>query len=108
MPSFLSLKLATCCGGQGKETHTPRKLNSFAPEILPDLVAEPPPEEPSKKNLHAVALVRPGGIKAGKARAAKLTPKQRKEFGRKGAAARWEKSCGISVRKLLDSPFAGD
>jgi hypothetical protein len=44
------------------------------------------------KNPHAVALGRAGGIKGGKARAAKLTPEQRKEIAKIAAAARWKKS----------------
>ena len=41
------------------------------------------------KNPHAVALGRLGGLKGGKARFEKLTPKQRKEIAQKGAQARW-------------------
>ncbi len=44
------------------------------------------------KNSVAVALGRLGGKKGGKARAAKLTKKQRSEIARKAAAARWKKS----------------
>ena len=43
------------------------------------------------KNPNAVALGRLGGLKGGKARAAKLTPEQRKEISKKAAAKRWEK-----------------
>jgi hypothetical protein len=32
-----------------------------------------------------------GGLKGGKARAEKLTPKERKEIARKAARARWDK-----------------
>jgi hypothetical protein len=42
-----------------------------------------------KKNAAAVALGRLGGLKGGKARARKLTPKQRRESARKAARARW-------------------
>ena len=38
-----------------------------------------------------MALGRLGGLKGGKARAAKLTPEQRKEIAKKAAAKRWEK-----------------
>ena len=41
------------------------------------------------KNLAAVALGKLGGLKGGKARAAKLTPEQRREIAMKGARARW-------------------
>lgn len=42
-----------------------------------------------EKNPAAVALGRLGGKKGGPARAAKLTPEQRKEIARKAAEARW-------------------
>jgi hypothetical protein len=41
------------------------------------------------KNPAAVELGRLGGQKGGRARAAKLTPKQRSEIAKKAAAARW-------------------
>jgi hypothetical protein len=44
-----------------------------------------------KKNPHAVALGRLGGLKGGKARTAKLTPDQRRELARKAVLARWAK-----------------
>lgn len=50
----------------------------------------PEAEEPAK-NPHAQALGRLGGLKGGKARAAKLTPEQRAEIARRAAAARWAK-----------------
>ena len=43
-----------------------------------------------KKNPAAVALGRLGGLKGGKARAAKLTPEKRKEIAKKAAQARWK------------------
>jgi hypothetical protein len=50
-----------------------------------------PPEEP-KKNPHAVALGRMGGAKGGKARAAKLSKKERQTIAKKAAKARWGNS----------------
>jgi len=47
-------------------------------------------EEPVK-NPAAVALGRLGGLKGGKARAAKLSPKKRSEIAKKAAKARWRK-----------------
>lgn len=41
------------------------------------------------KDPAAVALGRKGGLKGGKARAAKMTPKQRAASAKKAAAARW-------------------
>lgn len=48
----------------------------------------------NEKNIHAVALGSLGGKKGGPARAAKLTPQQRKEMARKAAQARWAKRGG--------------
>jgi hypothetical protein len=45
-----------------------------------------------KKNPHAVALGRLGGLKGGKARTARLTPEERRELGRKAVLARWAKT----------------
>jgi len=45
-----------------------------------------------RKNPHAVALGRKGGLKGGVARAANLTPKKRKEIARLAAMARWSKN----------------
>lgn len=39
----------------------------------------------------AVELGRRGGLKGGKARAAKLSPAKRKKIAKKAAAARWSK-----------------
>jgi hypothetical protein len=44
-----------------------------------------------KKNPAAVALGRLGGLKGGPARAAKMTPEERRESARKAVLARWEK-----------------
>ena len=48
-------------------------------------------EEPARvKNPAAVALGRLGGLKGGKARAKKLSPKKRREIAKKAAMARWK------------------
>ena len=44
-----------------------------------------------EKNPAAVKLGRRGGLKGGKARAAKMTPEERSESARKAAKARWAK-----------------
>lgn len=44
------------------------------------------------KNPAAVALGRLGGLKGGKARAANLSAKQRKDIALKAAKARWKKN----------------
>ncbi len=45
----------------------------------------------TEKDPAAVALGRRGGLRGGKARASKLTAKQRSESARKAARARWQK-----------------
>ncbi len=57
--------------------------------ILTGTAPEPEPEDPVK--AAAALLGRHGGLKGGKARAASLTPEQRREIAQKAAAARWKK-----------------
>jgi hypothetical protein len=45
-----------------------------------------------RKNPHAVALGRKGGLKGGVARAANLTPEKRRKIAQAAAQARWGKS----------------
>src|SRR4051812_7779390 len=47
---------------------------------------------PKEKNPAAVSLGRLGGLKGGKARAAKLSPAKRKAIAKKAAAKRWSKN----------------
>ena len=47
--------------------------------------------EPIARNPHAAALGRLGGLRGGKARAAALTPKRRRDIARAAARARWGK-----------------
>lgn len=47
--------------------------------------------EERQKNPAAVMLGRLGGLKGGKARMALLSKEERRELGRKAAAARWGK-----------------
>jgi len=70
----------------------PRDVNELG-RLIVDLATgnaqEPNPDE--GKDPAAVALGRKGGLKGGKARAAKLTAEQRSESARKAARARWSK-----------------
>ena len=50
-----------------------------------------PPEIPRKPNASAKASGRLGGLKGGKARAAKLSPKKRSQIAKKAAKARWNR-----------------
>jgi hypothetical protein len=47
------------------------------------------PPENDTRNPHAVALSKLGASKGGKARAASMTAKKRKEIAKKAAAKRW-------------------
>jgi hypothetical protein len=59
--------------------------------VVPD--AEPQAEKP-EKNPAAVSLGRLGGLKGGKARAAKLSAKQRSAIAKAAAKKRWGKEEG--------------
>ncbi len=54
----------------------------------------PFPSRPKKKNPAAVALGKLGGKKGGKARAAKLSPEERKAIAQRAGKARWAKEKG--------------
>jgi hypothetical protein len=71
-------------------------FNQIAKAVVDLATGDTPPEAPPApaddgKNPHAVALGRMGGLKGGKARAEKLTRKQRVAIAKKAAAARWRK-----------------
>ncbi len=73
----------------------PSDINLLAAQIV-EAATGPAEEEPTKttqpeKNPAAVALGRLGGLKGGKARAEKLTPKKRSAIAKKAALARWRK-----------------
>lgn len=57
-----------------------------------DIVQQVTGQKPQEKDPAAVALGRKGGLKGGKARAAKLTPEQRVDIAKTAATARWKKS----------------
>ncbi len=69
----------------------PADANRLAFDIVRESVGEAPPEPKSEKDPAAVALGRKGGLKGGKARAAKMTAEERRESARKAAKARWKK-----------------
>ncbi len=69
----------------------PRDANQLAKSIVDLSTGES--EEPNQdegKDPAAVALGRKGGLKGGKARAAKMTKEERSEAARKAAQVRWE------------------
>jgi hypothetical protein len=75
-----------------KKTKRPRDISQLAASIVKEATGESQPQEPTKeKNPAAVALGRLGGLKGGKARAAKLSAKRRKAIAQKAAQVRWTK-----------------
>ena len=69
-----------------------RDTNQLAHSVVMESIgaAEPSPNPDEGKDPAAVTLGRRGGLKGGKARAAKLTKEQRSEAARKAAEARWK------------------
>ena len=80
-------------GGMAKRSRMPRDTNQLAATVVAKLTgtAPPEPDEDEGKDPAAVSLGRRGGLKGGKARAAKLTAEERSEIARKAASARWGK-----------------
>jgi hypothetical protein len=71
----------------------PRDPNELAKQLVNEATGAAPKYDPDEgKDPAAVALGRRGGLKGGKARAAKMTPEERREAAQKAARARWEKS----------------
>jgi hypothetical protein len=75
-----------------ERSRTPKQPEDLSPSafrVVQEATNEEEKPEAPEKNAHAVALGRIGGKKGGKARAAKLTPEQRRESAKRAAAARW-------------------
>jgi hypothetical protein len=75
-----------------KHPKRPRDLNQWAKHMV-DLATGNAVENQADatKDAAAVSLGRRGGLKGGKARAAKMSPARRAEIARKAAKARWGK-----------------
>lgn len=71
-----------------KRSSKAKDLNSIAAGIVAQATNEPAPLP--TKNPAAVALGRLGGLKGGRARAEKLSTKQRKAIASAAAKARWK------------------
>jgi hypothetical protein len=70
----------------------PRDANELAKQLVDEATGDAEKFDPDAgKDPAAVALGRKGGLKGGKARAAKMTPEARIEAARKAARARWGK-----------------
>ena len=76
-----------------RSSKKPRDLNLLAKSITDEATTERLLQDAIEngKNPAAVMLGRLGGLKGGKARAAKLSAEKRKEIARKAAEARWQK-----------------
>jgi hypothetical protein len=76
-----------------RSSKRPRDVNELAARIVGEAVGDEQPFDPDAgKDPAAVALGRKGGLKGGKARAAKMSPEERTASAKKAAAARWGKS----------------
>ena len=73
---------------RSRKPKRPRDFNQLAKQIVDEATGQAEPVEDTRDPL-AVELGRRGGLKGGKARAAKLTPEQRREIAQKAAAKRW-------------------
>ena len=75
-----------------KKPKRPKDTNQLAKLIVDLATGEKTEEDQDKgKDPAAVALGRKGGLKGGKARAAKLSPERKSEIAKKAAAKRWKK-----------------
>lgn len=75
-----------------RSSKPPRDANQLAKHIVDIATGEAQDERRlSAKNPAAVELGRLGGRKGGNARAAKLSPEQRRQIAQEAARARWQK-----------------
>ena len=75
-----------------KRPRDPAQLGKLIGDILTGQVEDRAPNHPNPgKDQAAVALGRKGGLKGGKARAAKMTAERRVEIARKAAKTRWNR-----------------
>jgi hypothetical protein len=71
----------------------PRDTNQLAKLIVDLSTGEALERDPNAgKDPAAVSLGRKGGLRGGKARAAKMTDKERQESARKAVQARWSRN----------------
>jgi len=77
-----------------KRDPRPRDPNQRAFQIILEATGQAPKTEPpaeEKKNPHAVALGRLGGLRIVKKKTASLTPRKRSQIAAKAAKTRWGK-----------------
>lgn len=75
-----------------RSSKRPQDVNELARQLVDEATGEATQLDPNAgKDPAAVALGRKGGLKGGRARAAKMTPEERAEAARKAAQARWSR-----------------
>jgi hypothetical protein len=72
-----------------RSSRTPHDPNQIAKLVVDSSTGAKEAEPPPTKSSAAVELGRLGGLKGGKARAKKLSPKKRSRIARMAARARW-------------------
>jgi hypothetical protein len=72
-----------------KRPRDPNQLGKLIVDLATGEADEPDPDPDDGKDPAAVELGRKGGLKGGKARAAKMTAEERSEASRRAARARW-------------------
>ncbi|HEV3094729.1 MAG TPA: hypothetical protein VGY30_09475 [Solirubrobacteraceae bacterium] len=73
-----------------KRPRDPNQLGKLIVDLATGEADDTPPED--TRDPAAVALGRKGGLKGGKARAAKMTPEERSESARNAATKRWNRA----------------
>ena len=74
-----------------RSSKLPKDPNQLAAAIVKLSTEEPDAKPINQISAYLAAIGRKGGLKGGKARAAKLTSKRRQEIAKKAAESRWAK-----------------
>lgn len=77
-----------------KRSRKPTDINIIAAQVVEaatEPAKAPTKPKPHRKNPAAVALGRLGGLKGGKVRAERLSPRKRSQIAKKAAKSRWSK-----------------
>jgi hypothetical protein len=76
-----------------KRPRRPRDPFQLAHQVFQEAIGEAParPDPDAGKNPAAVALGKLGGAKGGKARAAKMSPEERRKSAQRAAQVRWNR-----------------
>ena len=75
-----------------RSSNLPKDVNQRAAEIVRlSIESDKQPLEQALVSQYLTEIGRKGGLKGGKARAAKLSPRKRKQIARKAAKSRWKR-----------------